>query len=108
MTELPAGSELDALIATKVMGITGGYIDPNEGYMRPIDLRMLPYQHFSPSMSIAHAWEVVEKVTSGGDDFELSYCAKTKLWCAFYIYECYNANTAPLAICHAILEAAND
>lgn len=62
MSDLPAGRELDALIAEKVMGLR---IEHREPYWTHSDPHQLPIPTYSTS--IADAWEVVEKLRS--DDF---------------------------------------
>lgn len=108
MAGLPPCPELDALIAEKILGVAGGYIDPNEGYMRPTGLRVYPYEQFNPSRSISSAWEVVEKLTDPSfprrpDGFPPStmfmlWWEKQGLWT-------HSAKEAAHAICLAALEA---
>lgn len=57
---LPAGPELDRLVAEKVMGFgDDDYIPPGRWHVRPNGVD----DWFKPSTNIAHAWEVVEKMS---------------------------------------------
>lgn len=95
---MKAGRELDALIAEKVMGWEK------------------VWQPFFPSTEISDAWKVVEKC---GKDFNVKYISHKKQYEAVVDYyfpaekgkreflsfgKAY-AETAPLAICKAILKA---
>ncbi len=92
MSNLPPGPELDALVAEKVMGwtelmIRGGGVP-------------------AYSTSIADAWTVVEKFSDF--DWKLESHGEGH---TFTIYKdathyCGDADTAPLAICYAALNAA--
>ncbi len=88
---LVAGRELDALIATKVMG-------------KPADARRIA--RYSTSMEAA--WLVVAKISrdyrvsvTGGGTFNV--CTLDD---AFVVFICESAETAPLAICRAALKFA--
>jgi hypothetical protein len=119
MSDLPAGPELDRLVAEKVMGwkpLSHGDGWWTDGVSQRLigkvpDLVMVGEmdQRFVPSQSIAHAWEVVERMSSLGwwSDF------RETINRAWYI-EVENkigarsfadAPTAPLAICLAALKA---
>lgn len=122
---MPAGRELDALVAEKVMGWTA--CDANEAYPRwmhgdpgdefaeagrgrgcaPLTTAWrVPYSRYSTD--IAAAWEVVEKVR-GDRDVWLQWDSETSIWgCQFFSggHECF-ADTAPLAICRAALKAVS-
>jgi len=109
---LPAGRELDALVAERVMGwhrrkrngvevwvVTTDTFDPPVTY---------PVECWNPSTSIAAAWEVVEKQD---DCLHLKQHGEKGMWEAYF---CHNyceadylgeADTAPLAICRAALKA---
>ena len=101
--EMPAGRELDALVAEKVMGW--------DHY--PSKHEIVP----AYSTDIAAAWEVVEKMRS--DDWWAQIAQdNTDIWDAklwrgepdrwFPTMETYgNAPTAPLAICRATLKTVN-
>lgn len=106
MTDLPAGPELDRLIAEKVMGWEhdglGYSIDCGKDYRHP----------FNPSINIAHAWEVVEKLDIV--DHEFTLLNSEGIWeCGWRHYrlgfdsdwERSDSATAPLAICRAALRA---
>jgi hypothetical protein len=131
---MEAGREMDALVAEKVMGWTKGI---REG-MPPVWYTPEPdgmwYVHrlcvtWCPSAPdrISDAWEVVEKLTAGGNGcFELQRDFGGRFNASFYIvlsdddprgedgrygnwqYECEDADTAPLAICRAALKAMEE
>jgi len=106
---MPAGREMDALIAKEVMGWVLN--PPNvrgHGWLihdhKMIGINSLPYF----STDIAAAWEVVEKEEHG---FSLwvsgvrsAPLCKAEIIIGDNRYGCY-ANTAPLAICRAALLA---
>ena len=129
---LPAGPDLDALVAEKVMGWTLG--DPHwiHGYMMHgmVEVRTwlgsetedgAKSEGWSPSTNIAAAWEVVEKLSQSGVDFYLERDPYGRThWARFNdtTQGTYNkegcedkrlgdadAPTAPLAICRAALKA---
>lgn len=111
-TELKAGRELDALIAEKVMGLTVEWwngevysITVEEGHERSSS-HVLPY-----SDNIAAAWEVVEKLDNRNvvakemgvlrftiNRYDDGYTAR-------FFSVGATADTAPLAICLAALQA---
>jgi hypothetical protein len=126
--ELPAGRELDALVAEKVMGwkYRQSSPDPKKHFCREygndagwwLKPSMTPgAKHWacatcSPppaySTDIAAAWEVTEKLA---EDFMLVYAVAHAGWRARFEHaegwwkgEAY-ADTAPLAICRAALAA---
>ena len=94
--EMPAGTEMDRCVAEKVMGW-----DPSEWHQGQ-DCR-----RWKPSNDIAHAWEVVEKIR---DRYAVSLHAGI-LPSGFTPYAAMvkgiksYADTAPLAICRAVLKA---
>ncbi len=90
MSDLPPGPELDALIASSVMGWTELMIHGG-GVPRY-------------STSIADAWTVVEKLTGKGGRFHLVLHPESG-WSAFFSYHFAEVPTAPLAICYAALKA---
>lgn len=109
---LPAGPELDRLIAEKVMGWTfeaelGNYwLEDGTDVCRVL---IGGHEYWRPSTNIAHAWEVVEhlrpdKIIRLSDDVDR--------WVAFFVFAGwrgqFNAPTAPLAICRAALAAVSD
>jgi hypothetical protein len=117
---MPAGREMDALIAEKVMGWTLGEPHEIHGWMMhgmvtvrdwvgsTNDAGITHIEKWSPSTDIAAAWEVVEKL---GDKFdELERGDGGEFWmCVVYpdgFIPCVaRAETAPLAICRAALLA---
>lgn len=119
--ELPAGRELDALVAEKVMQVSVCKC-PSEG-----DLRISAFGVDSKgwfkgcercrkehprrySEDIAAAWEVVEKL-KGGFSLDTDH-GKPASWCVNWIvvgetpkHVVAHGDTAPLAICLAALKA---
>ena len=116
-TELKSGRKLDALIAEKVMGwsldqlaaecgIYRGWPSKGDAIHRPA----LPILYYSTSISAA--WEVVEKMMSGGFRFVFS-CEGEKSHAHFFnddqevpgATQFYAVGeTAPLAVCLAALK----
>ena len=104
---MPAGREMDALVAEKVMGwadinsnaaLVGGLCDDKRNW------KPLPFY----STDIAAAWEVVEKIKGnyGNCRFITEWVPKAKQWsCGGDGYDCGWGKTAPLAICRAALKA---
>jgi hypothetical protein len=113
---MPAGREMDALIAEKVMGwvwahspepyISGWYKKGSGGDFT---------QSFEPSTDISAAWEVVDKMdekfsfilecNNPPSTIEYKWFCELYAKCEPYIdYEVYSS-TAPLAICRAALLA---
>lgn len=113
------GGELDALVAENVMGWrlerTGGtgkyrdamrWVDDRGAVVAEVDW------HWKPSIDIADAWQVVEKLRSLGYDVNVLIDAATDVkrpyacevsrtgWCGS---EWESATTAPHAICLAAL-----
>ena len=127
--EMEAGRELDALVAEKVMGwrrVSDGqfYFWPSKEMVEALRMShpdLLAVDYFAApefSADIAAAWKVVEKMYSDGWTVSVgSLAAKPRGWrCTvshmhaddFYRHpESYeaNADTAPLAICRAVLKA---
>ena len=123
----PAGRELDAEVAEKVMGIHVGKV------LRSVNVRDLPKvnQEFQAigipaccvpnySTSIADAWSVVERLTNAGwlihlwipYEMKLTYrCEFTYDWAGEEDHArsvCMSADTAPLAICLAALKVKEE
>ena len=113
---LPAGAEMDALVAERVMGWLrigpdepyrfhkemGGIIGP-DGRPARFAAGEIPFDWF-PSTRIADAWDVVEKLAGGleeGDRFEVIRLGETVWRAGFTIF--VTADTAQLAICRAAL-----
>jgi len=108
---LPAGRELDAIVAEKVMGMRvlrhadGSISEGGQGNERVRRDAKIPMY----STSIAAAWEVVEKLLSGGRSIVMT-CGIDSLPTFFVRIgddpgEFVAENTAPLAICRAALKA---
>jgi hypothetical protein len=114
---MPAGREMDALVAEKVMGfvvmrhrdVDGQHIEHNpDELMRGPDgeapryAYMVPVDHYSTD--IAAAWEVVEKLVSE-QGLHLWW---HNVWLVdFALSGAQRAETAPLAICRAALKTVN-
>jgi hypothetical protein len=100
--------EIDALIAEHVMGHSYGVGTAVAGiwYPRP-DGSIEPY-----STDIAAAWQVVEKVKDTLTGFGMVWHPEKQKWHVMYNYVDFNkpyfseADTAPMAICLAALDAA--
>lgn len=123
MQSLPAGPELDRLIAEKVMGWTAYIDDPSllgtDVYVvdvsNPKDHRL-----FQPSTNIAHAWEVVaameapnlQRIESDciidGDGGDIPIHQHWLCSCESRDGKTIKAigDTAPLAICLAALQSS--
>ena len=128
--QMPAGREMDSLVAERVMRIAvfSKQYSPSIQIPCPDNKPGCMVAHFKPvphySTDIADAWEVVEKITSkqcgDADDFYVFEIIKRyqqwsvyihhPLWNGRYnelspIYEMHEAvaDTAPLAICRAAL-----
>jgi hypothetical protein len=104
---MPAGREMDALVAQHVMGWrphfrnTAFYVsaDHAESLMgRPL----ATVGKWHPSTDIAAAWEVVDQ-QQGGLRFELRRRPDGGFWCSFGEEMSAEAESAPLAICRAAL-----
>lgn len=99
---IPAGRELDHLVAMHVMGYEWKYDDQWRlwGWQKGADNWA---NHFSPSTDIAAAWEVVEKqyfpeVKKGYRGLDGIW-----MWCACFNGEWIMGKSAPEAICKAAL-----
>ena len=103
--DMPAGPEMDGLVATKVMEweqVDSFAWCDSDGTVRTWDVRDgNPIRHWHPSTDIACAWEVLEKLRR--HIFQLS---DDEGWCCTFSMR-FNAkaDTAPLAICRAALKA---
>lgn len=127
MSELPAGRELDALIAEKVMGLCVrsaeqvGIRAHEEEYAcdfyvnkpdasEPRWGHMLPLQPYSTD--IRAAWEVFERVRHLSQESSTRIEHEGDLWHATFSTLDFLAQasgeTAPLAICRAALKAAEN
>lgn len=100
---MKAGSELDGLIAEKVMGWKE---DKYRGVMGWLDGHIF-HSSFKPSTNIEDAWKVLEKLIQLGAEINVGFYEQ---WdCSIdYPIGCnwlVQTETAPLAICLAALEA---
>ena len=123
---MPAGREMDALVAEKVMGLPGMVLGADTrcpitgGEMRMGVSRAWCFDchewHHSPykeySIDISAAWEVVEKMRANGCGFSTSdYGGFRKGWSVTFYNRhgdapaTYEAETLPIAICRAALKA---
>ena len=120
--DMPAGPELDRLVAEKVMG---WHLAPHPRptpkvlmcWFNSADEPITPEHGINFSGNIAHAWEVVEKMGAriglqgpGSYDIGEEYMRFDSWACAFTLTSGLNspmafAETAPLAICRAALAA---
>ena len=109
-------NDIDRQIAEKVMG----WYQTISGTWHPSNYWV---QDFTPSTNIAHAWQVVEKLVKEGaapalinDDNghwalamdgmqEIPSDELVDMWTSFLVTKDLWADTAPLAICKAALEA---
>ena len=102
---MPAGREMDVLIAEKVMGWKTGERGVNAGYWVNDKGKEVHFKDtWYPSADVTVAWEVVEKFKG------ISLRCHGKFWfCDFDVegkdYEYSQSLTAPLAICRAALLA---
>ena len=112
--KMPAGYEMNKLIATNVMGWAlvnnhgeagGKFWIGHGGSFGDMPERYLP----DFSGEIAPAFSVVEKLQESGLGFSISDYSPSKGWCAEFYGKQQNSKadgeTAPLAICRAALLA---
>ena len=109
---MPAGPELDALVAELVMGWTKGPMDwmMREPWVRPDGCHVFPWH---PSTEIAAAWEVFEKMLSLGHDVKIYAISGYMIQAEVLMDEGESlarglfgrGNAAPLAICKSALLA---
>jgi hypothetical protein len=106
--DLPAGPALDELVAVQVMGwqrlpdsIDGLVV--HRLYRSPVGLETSWVPPFSTT--IAHAWEVVERMQPR--EVRIIWSREHSVWLANFDHQAMNAvePTAPLAICRAALAA---
>lgn len=117
--DMPAGPEMDRLVAEKVMGWAikrhyqpeGMIFHAREDDAIFVDGKMKWWANaWSPSTNIAHAWGVVEKMRQlSWKAFQLSSHDEGQRWGAIFMSGGMEArkvaDTAPLAICRASLIA---
>lgn len=107
--EMPADAELDRLVAEKIMGMKAEVCLVASSSGDPRVCMVEGRGHWSPSLSMLHAWEVVEKLRAldrpvsinGGTHLSMPWVVQTLEVKAY-------AKTAPLAICRAALKAVGD
>ncbi len=102
---MPAGREMDALIAEKIFG---NFVHRLSGGKYGIGSLMLEIPNYSTD--IADAWEVAEKLHKENDIFDVWHEKDTGFdwWCEVVNNGggwSANAKNAPLAICRAALLA---
>ena len=119
--DMPAGAEMDRLVAEKVMGwrpAPGTYLNEHgdefscelwvwDGYKDDRDFAQ-EVKRWHPSTNIAHAWEVVERLCEGDSRwaFSLSRDGDNDYHAKFFGPVSLGvAAKAPLAICRAALVA---
>lgn len=103
MSDLPAGRELDALVAEKVMGDTRFRQVPRAQWYLVLD-------HYSTD--IAAAWLVVENAVGrgmpAGINVAMNWAGDPDGYVAEWAGVRELADTAPLAICRAALRAVGE
>lgn len=117
---MPAGREMDALIAERVMGWE---IHPHKTHYIHNDGKtgyFVPCGEFQPSEDIAAAWQVVERMRYKNfysQHTDLTLASENEEWWSWTFIdhnplagysEKATAETAPLAICRAALLAVMD
>ena len=111
---IPAGPEMDMLVAQNVMGWTIGpeeeiwdqhmhFKQKVQCWLSPAILEYWIVGKFNPSSDISAAWEVVEKMQSMGYCFDADGNARVKRIRFGIGQEIGEAETMPLAICRAAL-----
>lgn len=116
--EIPAGPDLDRLVAERVMGFTDirkmngcdWYSATREGRADRVLVGSDSARGFAPSTDIAHAWEVVERMEQRRLELGLWRYLDAYWEAEFVVTEREpsgeaKADTAPLAICLAALKA---
>lgn len=99
--QMPAGLELDRLVAEKVMG----WHRDCDRWMAGDQMRGWAFE-WNPSTNIAHAWEAVDRILSNqGRNLNLQVKAGTCFAHFCGTTEGARADTPPLAICRAALWA---
>lgn len=108
--DMPAGPEMDRLVAEKVMGWHArGFDGKRHDWYDGHDF-IRGWSYWNPSTNIAHAWEVVVERMRDHSRF-FNVCQRLEVcWCEVVDYEGMpldrtKAETAPLAICRAALKA---
>ncbi len=114
--DMPAGPELDQLVAEKIMGWEIASTKASYRHASPDGGRdtIIMAHEFCPSGNIAHAWRVIEHVVmrNGFASVDSTGMTAEKAWMAKIghgnaLIHGYNAlaKTAPLAICRAAMSA---
>lgn len=111
--------ELDVLVAKKVMGMDGVFIDPKGALRIPDGYTEYGRYCFSygrsPSTDLTAAWEVLEQIEKDYGGFILTKGVDGGYYCGILLWDGVghdiiaeaNADTVPLAICLAALEAVD-
>ena len=113
--KMPAGREMDALIAKHVMGTSprivkreysSGFELISQDWKEVVDRELAAMRHYSTD--IAAAWQVVEKIPGAVSLQRMDSGASWRAWYqptpgSFSAWT--QSETAPLAICHAALLA---
>lgn len=114
MTNLPAGHELDTLVAERVMGWTRIRQRDNGSWQMTAPTGQESAYVPTFSTDIAAAWQVVEHFVAKGWGMTIlspSHWAEVG-WTAWidgeFTHEKAEADTSPLAICRAALAAVKD
>jgi hypothetical protein len=121
---LPAGRELDALVAERVFGAPYYWSDAGSEGGTPLTGNIVPGfaewqtvasgREIPPfSTDIAAAWDVLEAMRAGGWGGELEYSPdgagfRIMFWRSGKTRDACLQETAPLAICRAALKAVSE
>lgn len=110
--DMPAGPEMDRLVAERVMGWEPKPPRWNGWWYYEDHRPDEDSKCFQPSTNIAHAWEVVDRMKIRGDDVCLDFYRSHDQWQVSTNApkgrgSCASADTAPLAICRAALKAVS-
>lgn len=109
---MPAGREMDALIATQVFGHE---VKRDTVLTTFVPFRVDTVEWSEGFTTLAHystdieaAWEVIEELTRDHYDFDV-WSETDSIWCEIFkgVSATANAKTAPLAICRAALLLKN-
>lgn len=102
--DMPAGPEMDRLVAEKVMG----WISAGSPYWYKDGYNVQSVYEWQPSARIDNAWQVVEKMEERGSPLRMMFKSihDKGYWARFGDGpQNFYGDTAPLAICRAALIA---